>query len=83
MKNIVRVLLCAGLAVLLSYKVGKTMKLDTSLFLNRYHFKTLESMSNLLSSMDVNDLTIKDIYTLSAYAGLTPKQFIKEYVVVF
>lgn len=82
MKGIIKALLGAGLIIAFTKRIGGEKKLDTALFLRRYSFKTLESMSDLLSSMNTENLTSNDIYRLAAYAGMTPKAFAKEYVVV-
>lgn len=79
-RQIVKVLLCAGLVKAVAER-GRTYHLDTSLFMNRLNHKTVEGMQSLLSSMDADDLTRHDIQRLAAFAGMSEKHFMDEYVV--
>ena len=79
-RQIVKVLLCAGLVKAVTGQ-GRTYHLDTSLFLNRLNFKTVESMQELLSSMNADDLSRHDIQRLAAFAGMSEKHFMDDFVV--
>ena len=82
MRGVIRVLLTAGLIIALTKSLGARMHLDTALFMRNMSFKSVESINDLLASMDCDDLTEANVRELARFAGTSPKMFKRDYVVV-